>query len=57
LRALRSKMSPVSPEGEGPLFQDNRANTWGKPALIIVLGVIAVTAIVLVSLILVGVIF
>ena len=50
-------MGPVSPEGEGPLFQDNRANTWGKPALIIVLGVIAVTAIVLVSLILVGVLF
>jgi hypothetical protein len=47
----------VSPEGEGPLFQDNRANTWGRPVVVMALGILAVVLIAFLALILVGVIF
>jgi len=50
-------MRSVSPEGEGPLFQDNRANTWGRPALVLALGIVAVVLIAFLALVIIGVIF
>jgi hypothetical protein len=45
------------PPGEGPEFHPGWWRSWGKPTVMLILGAIAVAAVVVVALLIVGVLF